>query len=617
MKHLYACLLLLPTFGIAQPSGEKPVSTQIRNVTVFLDGAQLTRTGQASVPDGKTTLLFKGLSPFIDPQSIQVKLTGNITIMSVNHQIDFLSERAKSGLSRRIETVSDSLAYQRAQRSVLADEEKMLMENKAIGGNQTGYQLTDLKAISAYYASRLREIRLQSLQIEKVIDQKQQDSTKLQRQLQELSTSQKLNASNIVVHVSAENALTTAITLSYVVQNAGWYPNYDIRAKDIASPVQLVYKANVHQNTGENWTNVKLTLSNATPSQSGDVPVLNPYYLSFNQANQHNAPVIRPPGIRSVSGKVVDAVDQQPLPGVNVLLKGSSVGTTTNANGDYSLALPGTGSVLVFSYIGYLAQELIINNTQINAAMGTDVSSLEEVVVTGYGGKSRRIKSNRQEADAPEAAANIIPTTSVENQTSVEFVVDVPYSVPSDGENYAVDVAAYAIPAQYEYQCLPKADNQAFLIARITDWNQYNLLEGEVNLFFEGTYVGKSILDVRYVSDTLNLSLGRDRNVSVQREKVTDFNKKRLIGTNRTESRVWKITVRNNKSQPVSLTLKDQIPVTATSDISVEDVDVTGGKLNQDTGEVTWTLTLPPKGQQTRQLKYAVKYPKDRRLVVE
>src|SRR5690606_429416 len=123
----------------------------------------------------------------------------------------------------------------------------------------------------------------------------------------------------------------------------------------------------------------------------------------------------------------------------------------------------------------------------------------------------------------------------------------------SDNKSYTVDMESYELPASFQYYCVPKIDRDAFLIARIVDWEKYNLLEGEANVFFEDTYVGKSLLDVRYASDTLEISMGRDKKVAVNREKLKDFTTKQFIGNKKEETRTWKTTVKNNKTRPISM----------------------------------------------------------------
>ncbi len=210
-----------------------------------------------------------------------------------------------------------------------------------------------------------------------------------------------------------------------------------------------------------------------------------------------------------------------------------------------------------------------------------------------------------------------LPTSQIENQTNVEFEIKTLYSVSSDNKNITVEVDRYNLPAEYEYYSVPKVDKDAFLLANIVDWEKYNLLEGEANIFFENTFVGKTVLDVRYTSDTLSLSLGRDKNVLVTREKEKNINKKQFLGNKKEDTRSWKITVKNNKKQPVNFVLLDQIPVSTLEEIEVVPENISGGILNKDNGEVKWKFTLKPANKNELELKYKVKYPKDRTLPIE
>ena len=92
----------------------------------------------------------------------------------------------------------------------------------------------------------------------------------------------------------------------------------------------------------------------------------------------------------SVQGKVTDN-NGQALPGVSVLIKGTSNGTTTDAGGTYSISVPNSNSVLVFSYVGYPIQEIEVKNqTNLNIALSPTAGQLNEVVVTGYGTQKRK-----------------------------------------------------------------------------------------------------------------------------------------------------------------------------------------------------------------------------------
>jgi uncharacterized protein (TIGR02231 family) len=310
------------------------------------------------------------------------------------------------------------------------------------------------------------------------------------------------------------------------------------------------------------------------------------------------------------------------MPGVTVVVKGSTIGTVTDTEGRYSLSLPQNAQTLVFSFLGMRVEEKAINNqSTVNAILINDEQMLQEVVVAGYGQSEKRSMTSAvstvrvRGANSMEAAPLI--TTFVENQTTVEIEVAEPYSIKSNGEKTLVDLKAFEIPANYRYSVIPKLDKDAFLIAEISDWNQYSLLEGESNLYFEDGFVGRSILNAAGLQDTLLISMGRDRSIVVQREKMEEFSKKRTIGSNITETRGYEITLRNNKSQPVTMKVEDQIPVSINSTITVEAIELSAGKLNPQTGKVTWEITLKPGSQQKLSIQYEVKYPKNERVILD
>ncbi|MFR7824238.1 MAG: DUF4139 domain-containing protein [Odoribacter splanchnicus] len=223
-----------------------------------------------------------------------------------------------------------------------------------------------------------------------------------------------------------------------------------------------------------------------------------------------------------------------------------------------------------------------------------------------------------EEVVAEEEAGSIpIEVEQTRQPTGYEFGIKMPYTILSDNKPIVAEIGRYELPVSYVYRCTPKIDKDAFLMAQVTDWSKLNLLEGEANIYFEGTFIGKSVLDVNTAGDTLSFSLGRDRQIAVQRTKEHEYTSRKLMGAMQTQTIGWKISVRNDRPQAVDLTLYDQLPVSANSSITVTAEEVSGGKVDGDTGIVTWPLTLQPGEQRDLVLRYKVKYPKDRRLEVE
>jgi len=222
---------------------------------------------------------------------------------------------------------------------------------------------------------------------------------------------------------------------------------------------------------------------------------------------------------------------------------------------------------------------------------------------------------DREMAKAEEAAP--ITVEKQVGETTITFDIAVPYSVVSDGKVQTIEIQRTTSDAIYKYVTIPKISPLAYLTGNITDWAKQSLQSGEATLYFENTFVGKSYLNVNQLSDTLTLSLGTDNSILVKREKRKDFTSKKVIGANKTDIFSFLITVRNNKALPIKLTLNDQIPVSSNSGITVETTELTGGRLNAQTGEIKWELDIKP--QETKQivLTYSVRYPKDKTVILE
>ena len=206
------------------------------------------------------------------------------------------------------------------------------------------------------------------------------------------------------------------------------------------------------------------------------------------------------------------------------------------------------------------------------------------------------------------------PSTYSEKTTNFEYTISLPYSITSSNLFEEVLVRNEEVPASYEYRANVRADLTAYLVAKMYNWQDFNLLNGPAKLFNEGTYVGEMQLDLENTEDTLVMSLGRDENIIIKRERQKDVASTQFLGGSKKQSRSWKTTVRNNKKQAIRLVLTDQIPVSKQKDIEVKVEETTGGNVTPETGYVMWNLNLQPATSTELILKYMVKYPKEKRI---
>lgn len=217
-----------------------------------------------------------------------------------------------------------------------------------------------------------------------------------------------------------------------------------------------------------------------------------------------------------------------------------------------------------------------------------------------------------EEADEP-AAGYAAAEVNV-NLTNTEFRVLARQDIPSDNQPQQVMIDDYALPATFEYYAAPRLDPHAYLTAGITDWEQYSLLPGPVNLYFDGAYIGQSQLQTQAVGDTLSFSLGRDEGILISREQEENYRSRRFLGGKVEQRRGWTIEVRKNRRNAVPIIIEDQIPVSTTDEITVELEQARGADYNAATGRLRWELNLEFGATETLNFRYAVKHPKDMNL---
>jgi hypothetical protein len=626
---LLLALFIISILQYAQVKKQVPVS-KVSKVTVFLEGSQVERMAKATLTPGKQEIVFSNISPNIEKQSIQVRAEGNVTVLSVNHQQNFLKEQQKQDEIKEIEDKKEQILFSITKEKnllqVYKQEESMMIKNQGIGGSN-GIKAPDLKEAVDFQRLRLTEIYQKQQEIEKEIKKMELEIGKINRQLIELNQKADLSTSEIVVTVQVEEATSSNFTVTYLVKNSGWYPTYDIRVKDISAPINLQFKANVFQNSGEDWKDVKLFLSTGNPKEKSDKPSIDPWYLRYKV---YAAPIIIrgassfAPGATYglnnsvISGRIVNEKGQ-PIASASVIVKGTQTGTIADENGNFRLNVTTPTNTIIVSSVGFESKEFIASrNDVVNVSLRESEKQLSEVVVTGYGANSSYnydLDDNyKKEENKRKRDQTAIETITTYQPTTVIYEIKDPYTILNDGKTYTVDIDGFEIPALYEYYAIPKLEPDVYLTAKIIGWQELNLQPGDVNLFFEGTYLGQSFLDVLNAGDTLKLSLGKDKGVIAKRTLLKEYSSKKFLGNNKTDIRQYEIVVRNNKQQAVNIIIEDQFPISTQKDIEVQDKKYDGAKLNDDNQKLTWTLSLEPKKESKLNFRYEVKYPKEKTL---
>lgn len=554
--HVLFTSLLISTSLYAE---EIVLESNIKNVTVFLKGAQINREAKFSVKPGVHQIIVGGVSQFVDPQSIQVRGTNGIVILDSKFTSYYPTPEEQSvsklpkAVQLNISSVEDSLSLIAFELSNLNSELEVLNASKSIilnngsmrGQGRVNDSIQLLKEAVEYYLNKVKELNTEINEVsraKRVLNQRQVSLQQRLKELRNYSNNEVFQKSNnttdyrIVVTVSSDKITSGYLDLTYLVNNAGWNAQYDLRSNVERSKINLNYKAQVYQNTGVDWKDVKLSVSTNDPYKNKTKPELLPWVLGA-----------------------------QP----------------------------------------YAIQQSRVQSNQIQ--------SLSEVAVQS---NDSRIKKKDIESRNFDYSTSAQHTQVVQHMISAEFRIDLPYSIKSNGEKHMVLVKNEDVEANYVYYSVPKLENSAYLVARITNLEELQLLPAKATIFFDGSYMGETFINPTVMDDTLSLSLGKDPNIIVKRTFMNKKYKEKIIGSEVEKTSLYQIEIMNNKSKGIEIIIQDQVPISRKEGIEIVAEEISGGIREETTGIIEWKLNMKPKEHTILDLKYMVKHSEKEPLVL-
>lgn len=541
-------------------SEKEIIKSTISEVTVYTQGAQIFRKANFSVKPGITQIIVDNICNTIDPNSLQVKATGNLIILDSKHSIFYPKpeEISFDGLPLKIRNeikqIQDSLTNLLFDLNEIQDEIDVLNQTKNIlinngavkGQGKVNDSINLLKQTIEYYNSKMIELNKKISTLSRKKNEKVDKRKKMEERIAKLKSYQndanltpKENGpiNRIIITVSAKEAVSGKLSISYLVSEAGWTPIYDIRSEIVNNKINLNYKAQVFQNTGSNWENVGLNISTNNPYQNKTKPTLHPWYIDYNIYRQNTK------NISSYNNRVLQAAPA--------------------------------------------------------AAMEKDAEKKNE-------------DASYQVFEEAITSANFVQV--IDHVISAEFKIDLPYTIESNNEEHIVLVKNIDLDVKYNYFSAPKIDNGAYLVAQLSKLDELQLVPAKANIFFEGSYIGETYIDPTTMEDTLNLSLGKDPNIIIRRNLLKKDCKEKIVGNYIEKTYSYQIDVKNLKSNNVNIVIQDQIPITQNSDIVIEMIDNNRAKYDSKLGILEWNLDIKSKETKTIEFKYKVKYNKDQNL---
>lgn len=536
----------------------------LKSATVYFGyGAELTHQTNTTISKKTKQIIINNLATALDINSLQINVPENVALLSQKFNVYYPTQAVI--VNPMIKKWNDSILILRNEISRInnqidieqqtMDKTGKLIELTITGnGNKTITSDEALKLVNAY-TTKIEKAKTNIFTLGESKTTLSQKINLLQQEINEASRptpTKEKPYGQLCLQIVSNYAGEIPITLSYFTNNAGFTPLYDVRVNSKTNEIKLVYKASVSQHTGIDWKQTKLTLSTANPNWSGTAPILNPWYLQFFVPKLYNA----------MQNNSRSNLAYNTIPGVSI---------------------------------------------------AKDEEMLKEVIVQSDNvyKKSKSITGSYQTINPSNLSSY---TTLNESQLNTNFEIDLPYDINSDGELQSVVIKEEKLTAILKNYAVPKLDKDPYLLAELTNWQNLNLLPGTANIIMDDTYLGKTMIDPNITSDTLNLSLGKDKRIAVKRTLVKELTTTKTSGSTTKQIFTYEIVLKNNKTTDVQLLLKDQYPLSQVKEIETILGNNDDATINEELGVLNWQINLKPGESRKVRFSYTVKYPGDKKI---
>jgi uncharacterized protein (TIGR02231 family) len=535
----------------------------ITKATVFLSGAQVFRqTNLVSIKKGVNEMIIKDVSPYLNQQQIQATAKGSFLILDVQYMTEYVAPSTIAAriipekVQREIDQLNDTLLFITFEKERIAaklanlnDEKVMVTQNQLIKGGGTSDTLPELRDVVSYYRAKLDDINELIHKWKKISYRVDLRDKKHRTRLSEL----KNYATAVGEPVAAAKTRYHILVTTY---------------SDIATSGKLEVNYFV---TNAGWIPAyDLRADNITS------PMMITYKAHVFQSTGEDWDNVNL--VLSTYDRTFSAT--KPTAGVWRL--------------DYTMNKPRVTTIQSNSNAMYYSQ---------NFASPVEMEAAKSQLARGD--NSFEELGSQYISMQSMAAIN-------QNFSNVEFDVKLPYSIKADGSQKLMVVMNEQMDAKFYHYMLPRVNKYGFLQAKIGDWENLSLLPGKANIYFNQTIVGSTVIDPAVMSDTMELTLGRDQAIVSARKKISEEERKVGLGKRTIKTLTFEIEVRNNSRGEIVLTLEDLIPVTSNEGIEIKILDGDGGHLNETTGMLTWKLKMAPGQKRTLNFTYSIEHDKDK-----
>lgn len=285
-------LILLALFISAMAFAQKPVFTtaKIKAATVYFNAAELTQNTSVNLPAGTSEIVIKNIANNLNQNTIQIGAPTSVTVLSVQYTNNYISEFEIDESNPAIKKVNDSINWVKREIKriqILNNSNKqtiaLLDNNQSVSGTNTGLNVAELMKLVEYSKAKRTELENTIVDLVEKEEFWNKKLTALNNKLAfNTKNEEKYSTGKLILQVMNDVAGNIPLDITYITNSAIWKPFYDLRAESIKNPINMMYKAQVYQNSGIDWKKVKLTLSSGNPNQNNQAPQLQPWFLKYD-----------------------------------------------------------------------------------------------------------------------------------------------------------------------------------------------------------------------------------------------------------------------------------------------------------------------------------------------
>ncbi len=580
-KCLIGCVVLLALCAVAAAEGV-PADSKVVRATVYRGQALVTRTVTLPADKGQLEIHVGNLPGQIVGSTLHADAGDGVVIRSVRYRtraVAAVPDEKVAEIDKQIKDTNRRIRMNSRMQALIGTKSEYLNNLEQFAAATTKKELSQgvlepdtMEKMTEQIFTHRTQLAEDQVRLQFEAEDLQEELALLQRKRNELTKGAERTVREAVIFLIKKDAGQEEIRLSYLVNSADWKPAYNIRLGAGGQAVNIEYLAQVNQMSGEDWTDVELTLSTATPHMNAEIPPLIPLWVNLTSSVQPQTPLSR--------AKEMSAEEYSKIQLVNVMSQREAL-QQMSSHKRYAA--------------GWKANEIILAGQALELNVDQDVLR--------SAGRSMR---------------------AMEERLAVAYPLEGKMALPSRSDRQLIQINTLKLDGRIHHRAVPLLTNYVYRLAELTNDTSWPLLAGQYSAYIEGQFVGKGQLPMVARGQKFTVGMGVDTQLRCRRELLEKSD--RISWGSRIQTFRYRLTLENYKDSPQSVLLLDRIPACKSEDVSIT-LKKVSADLSQDSvylrdlrdkGILRWDVKLDASAAGTKAVQveylFEIKFPKDKKV---